>query len=82
MAITTMTVTIPRKEEHGGWEGNLATVKILDTCPVCGERRGDVFKGFSYDGSRRLTVDCWKNPCGHVDKYTAVVKEAASNGLN
>jgi len=76
----TMTVTVPMCAEHQGFYST--TVKISENCPVCGERRGDVYKGFSYDGSRRLVVDCWENPCGHIDKYDAVRKEAKENGLN
>jgi len=76
----TMTVTIPACAEHNGFHA--VTVKIYDTCPICGARRGDVFETLSYDGSRRLNVDGWLNPCGHVDKYSDVRQEAASNGLN
>lgn len=76
----TMTVTIPACEEHRGFYTRIVT--IADTCPVCGERRGDVFKIRSYDGSRWMIVDGWKNPCGHVDKYAAVREEAKRNGLN
>jgi len=76
----TMTVTIPARVEHDGFDS--IRVKISKRCPVCGEQRGNPYSGFSYDGSRRLPVDCWENPCGHVDKYAAVRKEAAENGLN
>lgn len=71
-----MTVTIPSRCEHGGSPLYLTTLKISDYCPVCGEKRGTTVKGFSYDGSRRLVVDCWENPCGHVDKYCDVRAEA------
>jgi hypothetical protein len=57
-------------------------VTIKDTCPICGQQRGQSTQGTSYDGSRRLSVDTWENPCGHVDKYSAVREEAAENGLN
>ena len=76
----TMTVTIPSTLEHNGFYSS--TVKILETCPICGERRGDTYKGISYDGSRRLLVDQWDNPCGHIDKYTDVLIESKKNGLN
>ena len=73
-------VTIPAIVEHDGIHS--ITVKLLWRCPVCGMPRGEVFPAKSYDGSRVLEVDGWHNPCGHVDKYSAVREEAASNGLN
>ncbi len=70
-----MTVTIPRIQEHEGYPGNLITISISNECPKCLGKRGKVFDGLSYDGSRRLNVSCWVNPCGHVDTYVNVVKE-------
>jgi hypothetical protein len=75
-----MNVTIPAKIQHEGIYSVVVTIK--DTCPTCGQQRGKPTQGTSYDGSRRLSVDMWKNPCGHIDKYSAVRKEAAENGLN
>jgi hypothetical protein len=50
---------------------------VLDwICPVCGGKRGDVYRTLSYDGSLRVNCDGWQNPCGHVDKYPDVLKEA------
>ena len=74
-----MTVTIPACEQHEGIFK--MTVTISDYCPKCGKKRGvnTIHKGFSYDGSRRLTVDCWTNPCGHVDKYSEVREEVKQN---
>jgi hypothetical protein len=77
-----MKVTIPRITEHAGYPGNLITVIISDNCPVCGGKRGEKFSTLSYDGSRRLCVDGWNNPCGHVDYYVDVRKEAAEAMLN
>lgn len=70
-----MKVTIPACEQHEGFY--YMTVTISDYCPKCGKRRGvdTIHKGFSYDGSRRLVVDCWINPCGHIDKYSEVREE-------
>jgi len=65
-----MHVTIPTCEEHAGFL--TVSGEISDNCSKCGSKRGKVYKGFSYDGSRRLVVDCWKNECGHVDKYSEV----------
>jgi len=69
-----MIVQIPAQKEHCGIF--LATYEIQDTCPQCGQKRGvKKWKGFSYDGSRRLVVDCWRNECGHIDKYDDIRKE-------
>lgn len=70
-----MTVTIPSCEQHEGVYS--MTVTISDYCPKCGKKRGvdTIHKGFSYDGSRRLVVDCWTNPCGHIDYYSDVREE-------
>lgn len=68
-----MIVEIPRTQEHAGYPGNVIKVEIADTCPKCGAKRGvKAWKGLSYDGSRRLSVDCWENECGHVDLYSEV----------
>jgi len=72
-----MKVTIPRIQQHAGDPGNLITVEISDKCPKCGAPRGvQRWEGLSYDGSRRLNVDCWKNECGHTDLYKDVIEEA------
>lgn len=80
MEIPIMTVTIPACDQHEGfytWD-----IKLYWICPVCGGERGEVFDIFSYDGSRRLACNGWKNSCHHVDKYEQVRKEARTNGLN
>lgn len=71
-----MIVTIPKITEHAGYPGNVMTIEISDECPKCGKKRGvKRWKGLSYDGSRRLHVDCWSNECDHIDGYPAVRKE-------
>lgn len=70
-----MIVTIPKKSEHDGYPGNVVTLEISDNCPECGAKRGRPFGALSYDGSRRLNVDGWRNECGHIDKYDNVRKE-------
>lgn len=71
-----MIVEIPNVTEHGGYPGHLRLFEISDNCPQCGAKRGiKQWKGFSYDGSRRLTVDCWENECGHIDYYKNVREE-------
>lgn len=68
------TVRVPECAEH---QGIYAVEVTIDwTCPICSGPRGEVTKGISYDGSLRLEVDCWTNPCGHIDKYAAVREEA------
>ncbi len=73
-------VYIPAYANHEGIYGMY--VKLRWVCPVCGQPRGQIFNSRSYDGSRFLAVDAWNNPCGHIDKYDDVRKEAAANGLN
>jgi hypothetical protein len=68
------TVTIPAGEQHEGLHSMRVTLPW--TCPQCGGPRGEPFETTSYDGSRRLGCDGWKNPCGHVDGYAAVRQEA------
>lgn len=71
-----MIVTIPSKRDHEGIPFNLITVQISDNCPECGQPRGEKYDTISYDGSRRLHCHGWINPCGHIDKYSNVRKEA------
>lgn len=73
------TVTIPSRDDHDGFYS--MTVTLEWTCPVCGGPRGEPFDTVSYDGSRRLHCDGWRNACGHVDKYADVRKEAADPRL-
>jgi ribosomal protein S8 len=74
-----MTVSIPRIEQHEGYPGNIITIEISNKCPICGGKRGEPHKVLSYDGSRRLEVDGWQNPCGHIDKYESVRQEYLNN---
>lgn len=54
----------------------LRTVVIADTCSKCGGQRGDpVKRSFCEDGDW-YTVDTWRNPCGHIDRYVDVLTEA------
>jgi hypothetical protein len=67
------TVVIPSCVEHEGLRSMKVTLDWV--CPKCGGPRGEVFKTISWDGSRRLHCDGWKNPCGHIDKYADVREE-------
>ena len=68
-------VTIPKKSAHEGLSLNLITLEISNYCPLCGKPRGRIFGTHSFDGSRRLNVDGWRNNCGHIDKYSEIRKE-------
>lgn len=72
----TRTVLIPACVQHEGIYSIL--VKVQWVCPVCGGPRGEPFNILSYDGSLRMQVQGWTNPCGHVDKYGDVRREALS----
>lgn len=74
------TVRIPACENHYGLFA--VDVRLRWACPICGNARGKIVKGLSYDGALSMSVDAWTNPCGHVDKYDEVRNEAAHNGLN
>ena len=66
-----MKVTVPSRVQHEGIFS--MTVEIQDSCPKCGAKRGiKRWQGFSYDGSRRLPVDCWSNECNHIDLYSDI----------
>lgn len=73
------TVEIPGADSHDGTFS--IEVSLRWTCPRCTGPRGLPFRGISFDGSHRLAVDRWQNPCGHVDFYSAVRREARGTGL-
>ncbi len=73
------TIVIPGCAEHAGLFSVHLTVPWV--CMHCGGPRGEPYKGLSYDGSRRLAVDCWKNPCGHSETYAELRKHAAGQPL-
>ena len=68
------TVTIPASAEHEG--RRRIQVTLAWVCPRCTGPRGQVVRAISYDGSQRLECDGWTNPCGHVDSYESVRREA------
>jgi hypothetical protein len=73
-AAPTRTVTVPARREHDGWAAVRLTLAWV--CPRCGGPRGEPHATISWDGSRRLHCDGWENPCGHLDLYADVRKEA------
>lgn len=70
------TVTIPASAEHEG--RHRIQVTLAWVCPRCKGPRGQVVRAVSYDGSRRLECDGWTNPCGHVDHYESLRREASA----
>ncbi len=66
------TITIPACQQHEGSPSNLLTIEVEWNCLICGAERGEPFETQSFDGSRRLNVTGWANPCGHVETYTEV----------
>lgn len=74
-----MIVTIMYRNTYDGgdgWQYGPMTVAIPDTCPECGGPRGKPFSHTFHEGGEWFTVDRWTNPCGHVDKYAQVYREA------
>lgn len=76
-----MFVEIPIIANHMGLDIYVRRIRISATCPKCGGPRGKVFpyKVKSYDGSRFVYCNGWKNPCGHVDMYSDVANEYIVN---
>lgn len=66
------TVTIPTRADHGGWDGYAMKITIPWCCPLCGCDWSEPLKGFSWDGSRYLGVDCWGTECRHTPNYARV----------
>lgn len=63
-------VTIPGTENHGGY---MALKLVLPwVCRKCGDKRGEPFKVTDWDGDRKMIVDAWRNPCGHIELYSEI----------
>jgi rRNA maturation protein Nop10 len=53
----------------------IVTVEVAAECPRCGGPRGEAVPSrFPEDGDWYV-VDRWKNACGHIDSYSAVLAE-------
>lgn len=50
-------------------------VRIAGDCP-CGQPRGPRSWLRQHDDGETYYVEVWTNPCGHVDRYAAVVVES------
>lgn len=78
----TMTVRVRDRAAESAWGSGplnpvVRQVTIPATCPRCGGPRGAARNLNQCDDGAYYSVDVWDNPCGHVDMYAAVVKEAA-----
>ena len=60
----------------GPFTPELCTVDISDTCPTCGGPRGEVRGMNQYEDGVYYHVNVWDNPCGHIDLYADVAREA------
>lgn len=76
----TMTV---RVVDRSGWGRSgaypaIRQVTISARCPACGGRRGTPRNHNFHEDGEWLSCDRWDNLCGHVDRYEAVLAEAAT----
>jgi predicted RNA-binding Zn-ribbon protein involved in translation (DUF1610 family) len=55
---------------------HILELEISDKCPVCGSKRGTPRSYDFHENGERYSCDVWQNPCGHIDKYINVYKEA------
>lgn len=79
----TMKVRVRDRSAEAPWGSGpvrpvVRTVEISTKCPVCGGKRGKPANLNQVDDGEYYSVDVWTNPCGHVDYYEDVVKEAAA----
>jgi hypothetical protein len=71
-----------RRKEDAAWgspglfQPMLRTVEISDQCPVCGGPRGVPARRPFHEDGVSFSVDCWNNPCGHIDRYADVIQES------
>lgn len=77
----TMTARIRVRELEAPWGSGLTspfvtTVEIPAVCPTCGGPRGVPRNLNQVEDGAHYSVDVWDNPCGHVDAYEAVAREA------
>jgi hypothetical protein len=54
----------------------IRTVQISSNCPACGARRGEIRGDNGCEDGAYYHVNVWDNPCGHIDYYPAVLREA------
>lgn len=69
--------------DRSGWGTSasypaIRRVTISRRCPVCGGERGTPYNHNFHEDGEWLSCDRWDNPCGHEDRYDAVLAEAAA----
>jgi rRNA maturation protein Nop10 len=80
----TMTV---RVTDRSGWGTirpypAIVRVTITRTCPECGGPRGKPYPHRFHEDGEWYTVDRWDNPCGHIDRYEAVLATSRKEGAS
>lgn len=79
----TMTVTVRDRTAESPWGSGPLTpvtrqITISAFCPRCGLRRGQPNGLNQHDDGAWYWVQTWTNPCGHVDMYADVLREAGA----
>lgn len=57
----------------------IRTVTVRWICPACGGPRGEPQDTPFYENDQSLSSHRWVNPCGHIDYYPDVLREAQEN---
>lgn len=60
------------------WFPRVVEVTVPWVCCTCGEARGEPFGHNFHEDDVWMHCDRWENPCGHIDKYADVLKQARS----
>lgn len=81
--MTTMRVRVRDRSAEAPWGSGpvnplVRTVEIPYSYPRCGADRGRPRNLNQCEDGAHYSVDVWENPCGHVDLYDDVVREAAA----
>lgn len=74
MTIPTRIVWVVAPRPEIPWAYESRAVQVLDTCPLCGERRGRVLPSDPTQGA----VDRWENLCGHKEASCHLLSEASA----
>lgn len=80
----TMTVTVRDSAAEPPWGSGPLTVvtrkvTISAQCPTCSKPRGEPKGSNESEDGVYYWVQRWDNPCGHIDLYAAVIKEARTH---
>ncbi|NHR05758.1 hypothetical protein HA052_11155 [Chromobacterium haemolyticum] len=70
----TMQVIVSERDHNHSL--NVVTVTISSACPKCGGPRGKPAMQRYCEEGWFYSVHNWTNPCGHVDYYPDVLREA------